>query len=94
MMQPDNRKNGVGAKKGWVTRRRTMANRRAALDRLIEVSDSISSELVVGERSEVPGKYAIGALTLINWRDRVCSALRILEAQPMKRGRGGTNDAR
>lgn len=55
------------------------ADRRVVLDRLIEVADSITSDLVVGERSEQPGKYVVGALTLINWRDRITSVLRLLE---------------
>ncbi len=78
---PDKRITGEGALKGWATRRRREADRRAALDRLIEVADSITSDLVVGDRATVPGKYVIGALTLINWRDRISSALRILEKE-------------
>lgn len=76
----DKRITGEGAVKGWATRRRNMADRRVALDRLIEVADSITSDLVVGERAAEPGKYVVGALTLINWRDRITSALRILES--------------
>ena len=75
----DKRKTGEGAMKGWATRRRKAQDRRAALDRLIEVQDCITSDLVVGERAAEPGKYVVGALTLINWRDRISSALRILE---------------
>lgn len=75
----DKRKTGEGALKGWATRRRRQQDRRAALDRLIEVADSITSELVVGERATEPGKYLVGALTLLNWRDRTASALRILD---------------
>ena len=76
---PDKRITGEGAVKGWATRRRRMADRRAALDRLIEVADSITSDLTVGDTvAGEPGKYKVGALTLINWRDRITSALRIL----------------
>lgn len=75
----DKRKTGEGAVKGWATRRRRMADRRVALDRLIEVADSITSDLVVGARADEPGKYVVGALTLVNWRDRITSALRILD---------------
>ena len=75
----DKRITGEGAVKGWATRRRKMADRRVALDRLIEVADCITSDLVVGERATEPGKYVVGALTLINWRDRITSALRILD---------------
>lgn len=77
----DKRVTGEGAMKGWATRRRKQADRRVALDRLIEVADSITSDLVVGERATDPGKYVVGALTLINWRDRIASALRILDAK-------------
>lgn len=64
----DRRKTGEGAMKGWATRRRKMADRRVALDRLIEVADSITSDLTVGERASEPG-------------NRIASALRILEAE-------------
>lgn len=77
----DKRITGEGSVKGWATRRRRLADRRAALDRLIEVADSITSDLVVGERATEPGKYVVGALTLVNWRDRIASALRILEKE-------------
>lgn len=82
MWHADKRRSGEGAMKGWATRRRRIADRRAALDRLIEVADSITSDLVVGERAAAPGKYIVGALTLINWRDRITSALRILDVSP------------
>lgn len=75
----DKRKTGEGAIKGWATRRREAADRRVALDALIEVADSITSDLVVGERAAEPGKYVVGAITLINWRDRIACALRILD---------------
>jgi hypothetical protein len=78
---PDKRKTGEGAIKGWATRRQRMSDRRAALDRLIEVADCITSDLVVGERATEPGKYVVGALTLVNWRDRILSALRVLEGK-------------
>jgi hypothetical protein len=74
----DKRVSGEGAIKGWSTRRRRQADRRIALDRLIEVADSITSELTVGGRDAVTGQYMIGATTLINWRDRISSALKIL----------------
>ena len=67
---------------------RTMADRRAALDSLLDVADSITSDLVVGERAAEPGKYIVGALTLVNWRDRIISALRILDQQRAPRQRG------
>jgi hypothetical protein len=76
----DKRKTGEGAMKGQATRRRRQQDRRVALDRLIEVADSITSDLVVGERAAEPGKFVVGALTLVNWRDRITSALRILDA--------------
>lgn len=75
----DKRKTGEGAMKGWATRRRKVTERRVALDRLIEVADSITGDLVVGERATEPGKYIVGALTLINWRDRITSALKVLD---------------
>ena len=77
----DRRVTGEGALKGWATRRRRTAERRVALDRLIEVADSITSDLVVGERAAEPSKYVVGALTLVNWRDRINSALRILDSK-------------
>ena len=80
-MSLDKRKTSEGAVKGWAARRRKVADRRVALDRLIEVMDSITSDLAVGERATEPGKYIVGALTLINWRDRIASALRILEKE-------------
>lgn len=88
----DKRKTGEGAIRGWATRRRTQQDRRAALDRLIEVADSITSDLVVGERATDPGKYVVGALTLINWRDRISSALRILDGKDATRHRLESND--
>lgn len=75
----DKRKTGEGAMKGWATRRRRAQDHRAALDRLIEVADAITSDLVVGERASAPGKYVVSALTLVNWRDRIVSALRVLD---------------
>lgn len=82
MKANDKRQTGKCAMKGWATRRQRQADRRVALDQLIEVADSITSDLVVGERAEAPGKYVVGALTLVNWRDRITSALRILEQEP------------
>jgi hypothetical protein len=88
MRRDDKRKTGEGAMRGWATRRQRALERRKALDCLYEVSDSITSELTVGVRlnhdvepENHSGKYVVGALTLINWRDRVASALRRLEAQ-------------
>lgn len=66
--------------KGWATRRRRQEDRREAVNVLIDVHDAINGELVVGERGE-PGKYAIGAITLISWRDRLSLALRTLDGQ-------------
>jgi hypothetical protein len=77
----DKRKSGVGAMKGWVTRRRRHLDQREALNRLIEVADGITSDLVVGERAADPGKYIVGALTLVKWRDGIVSALKILESR-------------
>lgn len=78
----DKRKTGEGAMKGWATRRRKAADRKAALERLTEVAESMTGEMVV--RSRVEGCPALLAVhvegtTIINWRDRITSALRILE---------------
>ena len=49
---------------------------------LIDVADSITSELVVGQRhGEGTGQYIIGALTLIKWRDGIVAALKFLETR-------------
>lgn len=75
----DRRRTGEGALKGWATRRRRQEARRVAVDRLVDVADSITSDLVVGQRADEPGKFVVGALTLVNWRDRILEALRILQ---------------
>ena len=77
----DKRKTGEAAMKGWVTRRRRLADRRAARSSLIDVADDITSDLTIGDRATVPGKYLIGALTLIRWRDRIVSAVRSLDSR-------------
>ena len=77
---PDKRITGEGALMGWVTRRRRMAERRRALDCLIEVADSITGELVVGGRpNDFPSQHMVSDNTLVNWRDRITSALRLLD---------------
>lgn len=76
--QFDKRRTGEGAVKGWETRKRKQADRRAALNRLIDVVDDITSDLVVGERTPASDKYVIGALTLIRWRDSIAAAVRVL----------------
>lgn len=76
----DRRKSGEGAIKGWATRRRKQQVRRVALDRLIEVMDSIGGELVT--RTPIPGYVlcqAVLTISLVNWRDRISSAVRLLE---------------
>ena len=79
---PDKRITGEGALTGWVTRRRRMAERRKALDCLIEVADSITGELVVGGRpADFPNQHMVSDNTLVNWRDRINSALRILDSK-------------
>lgn len=70
-----------------------MAARREALDRLIEVVDCITSDLVVGERATEPGKYVVGALQLIKWRDHIAAALRILDRADYARGAGSVEVA-
>lgn len=77
--ESDKRKTGEGAMKGWATRRRRQRDRRDVLDRLIEVADSITGELVVGGRPDgQPQARLVSDNTLINWRDRITSAIRIL----------------
>lgn len=77
LITTDKRKTGAGAMKGWATRRRRIADRKAALSRLTEVAESVTGELVVGARLE-RGVVAVHINTLVNWRDRIASALRIL----------------
>lgn len=75
----DKRKTGAGAIKGWATRRRKAADRRAALERLTEVAESLTGEVVC--KVMVPGcrnLMAVSQDTIINWRDRINSALRLL----------------
>lgn len=74
MYTTDRRKTGEAAMKGWATRRRRQADRKAAMERLTEVAESITGEVLFHADPCVILKN-----TLINWRDRITSALRILE---------------
>lgn len=73
--------------KGWSARRRRLNDRRVAIERLTEVAESITGEILVGERA-AGGIVIIQAATAINWRDRIISALRILSLAPLRERRG------
>ena len=81
----DKRISGGGAVKGWATRRMRavtrQTNHRLALNQLVDVADAITGDLVVGERALSPGKYVVGALTLLKWRNGILSAVRLLDAK-------------
>ena len=76
----DKRKTGEGAMKGWATRRQRLAAKREAISVLHDVSDEVGGMCVHGVRvTDHAGKFLVGALTLVNWRDRITSALRVLD---------------
>lgn len=78
----DKRKTGEGAMKGWATRRKREAERKAARSALVDVMDEIGGIFVHGVRvTDHPGKFLLGATTLINWRDRMAAAIDALEAR-------------
>lgn len=71
------RKTGEGAMKGWATRRRRQAEAKQAREALIDVMDEIGGLCVHGARvTDHPGKFLVGAVTLIGWRDRIAAAIR------------------
>jgi len=76
----DKRKTGEGAMKGWATRRKREAERKAARSALVDVMDEIGGICVHGVRvTDHPGKFLLGAVTLIGWRDRMAAAIAALE---------------
>lgn len=82
-MPADRRKTGEGAMKGWATRRRHVAERQSAREALIDVMDEIGGMVVHGARvTDHPGKFLVGAVTLIGWRDRISATLRALDGGP------------
>ena len=82
MNSRDRRKSGEGAMKGWATRRQRAAARKAAL---LEVMDEIGITCVHGIRvSDHPGKFLVGASTLIGWRDRIAKSIAKLEGVPQR----------
>lgn len=74
-MRMDHRKTGKGALNGWATRR---GRQRADREALIGVMDEIGGICVHGvSATDHPGKFLIGAVTLIGWRDRIARAVGI-----------------
>jgi hypothetical protein len=77
--------------KAWATRRQKQQDRMVALKRLIEVMDSIGGELVT--RTPIQWStlcQSVFTAQLINWRDRISSAIRILDAPGMQAPSGNS----
>jgi len=83
----DKRKTGEGALKGWATRRQREEDRRVAIGRLTTVAEEMTGELVTNHSGDgYPKMLRVSPETILNWRDRLISATRILEDEHVRRG--------